>query len=61
MLYLRRCKDIATLEKIIEIKKYSLPDNELIVFWSAADHRLAELIMHRYYDRIPKYMWSFVR
>jgi hypothetical protein len=33
--------------------KYELSDNELAVFYSAADHRLAELTMNKLYDKIP--------
>ncbi|ENA4212320.1 hypothetical protein ABGL67_004846, partial [Escherichia coli] len=30
-------------------------------FNSAADHRLAELITGKLYDRIPKEIWKYVR
>ena len=53
LLRLRRFRERETLEKIIEKKQYELTDAELTVFWSAADHRLAELVMNRLYDRIP--------
>ncbi|ECD5489057.1 transcriptional regulator, partial [Salmonella enterica subsp. enterica serovar Brijbhumi] len=49
-----------SLEKIIERKKYELTDAELAVFWGAADHRLAELITGRLYDRVPKNIWRQV-
>ncbi|KAI3491764.1 hypothetical protein L1887_43866 [Cichorium endivia] len=38
---------IDTLERVIEKNKYELSDNELAVFYSAADHRLAELTMNK--------------
>lgn len=60
LLKLRRFSERETLEKIIEKKQYELSDAELTVFWSAADHRLAELVMNRLYDRIPKSVWKFV-
>lgn len=60
LLRLRRFSERETLEKIIEKKQYELTDAELAVFWSAADHRLAELVMNRLYDRIPKSVWQFV-
>ncbi|KML18575.1 gene expression modulator [Leclercia adecarboxylata] len=60
LLKLRHLNRIESLEKIIERKQYELPDAELAVFWGAADHRLAELIMNRLYDRIPKEVWSFI-
>jgi hemolysin expression modulating protein len=58
---LRRCQSIDTLERVIEKNKYELPDNELAVFYSAADHRLAELTMNKLYDKIPTSVWKFVR
>ncbi|MEG5552303.1 hemolysin expression modulator Hha [Enterobacter wuhouensis] len=60
LLKLRRIHKRESLEKIIEKKYYELSDAELAVFWSAADHRLAELVMNRLYDRIPKSVWQFV-
>ncbi|ELK1751050.1 hemolysin expression modulator Hha [Salmonella enterica] len=58
---LRRLNNPASLERIIEKKKYELNDAELSVFWGAADHRLAELITNRLYDRVPKNVWRLVR
>lgn len=40
---LRRVTTIETLEKVIEKNKYELTGNQLSVFYSASDHRLAEL------------------
>lgn len=48
LMRLRRCQTIDTLERVIEKNKYELSDNELSVFYSAADHRLAELTMNSY-------------
>ena len=58
---LRRCASVNTLEKIICKNRYDLPDNEREAFNSAADHRLAELITGKLYDRIPKEIWEYVR
>lgn len=56
LMRLRRCQTIDTLERVIEKNKYELSDNELAVFYSAADHRLAELTMNKLYDKIlPQY------
>lgn len=60
LLKLRRINQRESLEKIIEKKHHELSDVELAVFWGAADHRLAELIMKRLYDQIPKSVWQFV-
>lgn len=57
---LRRCNHLDSLEKIIDKKNYELSDAELAVFWGAADHRLAELVMGRLYDKIPKSVWAFI-
>lgn len=58
---LRRCRSIDTLERVIEKNKYELSDDELAVFYSAADHRLAELTMNKLYDKVPVAVWQFVR
>lgn len=61
LMRLRRCQSIETLERVIEKNKYELSDDELAVFYSAADHRLAELTMDKLYDKIPSSVWKFVR
>ncbi|AWQ19723.1 gene expression modulator [Pantoea ananatis] len=61
LMRLRRCRSIDTLERVIEKNKYELSDEELAVFYSAADHRLAELTMNKLYDKVPVSVWKFVR
>lgn len=58
---LRRCRSIDTLERVIEKNKYKLNDDELVIFYSAADHRLAELTMNKLYDKVPVSVWKYVR
>ncbi|EIE7937948.1 hemolysin expression modulator Hha [Salmonella enterica] len=58
---LRKCSNKETLEKVVEINRYKLSDDELEMFNSAADHRLAELTMNRLYDRVLACVWQFVR
>jgi hemolysin expression modulating protein len=58
---LRRCHSLETLDKIRENCSYVLTPDELEYFWSAADHRLAELTMGGLYDRVPKEVWHHVR
>ncbi|EEZ2101556.1 hemolysin expression modulator Hha [Escherichia coli] len=58
---LRRCSSVNTLEKIIYKNRDSLSTSESESFNSAADHRLAELITGKLYDRIPKEIWKYVR
>ncbi|RAX27151.1 HHA domain-containing protein [Morganella morganii] len=61
LMRLRKCTSIETLERVIEKNKYELTDDGLEVFYSAADHRLAELTMNKLYDKIPASVWKFVR
>lgn len=58
---LRKCTNRETLDKIIEKNTYELTDSELRSFYSAADHRLAEIITGQFYDKVPVSVWSFVR
>ncbi|EOR7867399.1 Hha/YmoA family nucleoid-associated regulatory protein [Escherichia coli] len=57
---LRRISEISTLDKVIERKENSLPPGELIVFYSASDHRYAEIKTGKLYDKIPSYVWKLV-
>lgn len=61
LLKLRKCTSIETLERVIEKNKYELTAEELEKFYSAADHRLAELTMNKLYDKIPSTVWQHVK
>ncbi|WP_395479943.1 hemolysin expression modulator Hha [Candidatus Curculioniphilus buchneri] len=61
LMRLRKCKKLETLERVIEKKIYELPDDELERFNSAADHRLAELTMNKLYDKVPIFVWKYIR
>lgn len=61
LMRLRKCTTIDTLERVIEKNKYELSEDELELFYSAANHRLAELTMNKLYDKIPASVWKFVR
>lgn len=61
LMKLRRCNCLDTLEKIIEKNRYSLSTDDLEIFNSAADHRLAELTMNKLYDKIPASVWRFIK
>lgn len=61
LMRLRKCRTLETLERVIEKNKYELSDDELEIFNSAADHRLAELTMNKLYDKIPLSVWKCVR
>ncbi|KFC09479.1 hemolysin expression modulating protein [Trabulsiella guamensis ATCC 49490] len=58
---LRKCNSLETLERVIEKNTYELTENELESFNSAADHRLAEIIMNTLYDKVPASVWRLVR
>ncbi|EAV0171241.1 hemolysin expression modulator Hha [Salmonella enterica] len=58
---LRKCTIRSTLEKVIEINRYKLTSSEAEAFYSAADHRLAELIMNKLYDKVPPGVWKYVK
>ena len=61
LMRLRKCTTIDTLERVIEKNKYELSNDELELFYSAADHRLAELTMNKLYDKIPSSVWQHVK
>ena len=61
LLRLRKCTTIDTLERVIEKNKYELSNDELELFYSAADHRLAELTMNKLYDKIPISVWRYIK
>lgn len=60
ILQLRKCTSRDTLEKVIEINIYKLPLSEAEAFFSAADHRRAELVMNKLYDKVPAGVWKYV-
>ncbi len=61
LMRLRRCNSIDTLDRIIEKKEHELDDVQLVTFYSAADHRLAELTVGVLYDEVPPQVWTLVR
>ncbi|EEM1159081.1 hemolysin expression modulator Hha [Salmonella enterica] len=58
---LRKCTSRETLEKVIDKNNYSLSVDELEHFNAAVDHRLAELTMNKFYDKIPAEVWKYVK
>ncbi|EDI4472425.1 hemolysin activation protein [Salmonella enterica] len=58
---LRKCQNQETLEKVIEKNEHSLTAGELVIFYSAADHRLAEIIMNKLFDKVPASVWKHIR
>lgn len=61
LMQFRRCASVETLEKVIDHMKERLPDAELVEFYGAADHRLAELTMGKLFDKVPCSVWQFVK
>lgn len=62
LMRLRRLSSLDTLEKVIEKKRYGeMTTEDHFTFSGAADHRLAELITGRLYDRVPRPVWKWVR
>ena len=62
LMRLRRISNVSTLEKVIEKKQYEDMDtDDRVAFNAAVDHRLAELITGRLYDRVPRSAWTYVR
>ncbi|WLS81213.1 hemolysin expression modulator Hha (plasmid) [Erwinia pyri] len=58
---LRKCQHRETLEKIIEKNEHCLTADELVTFYSAADHRLAEIVMDKLFDKVPASVWQYVK
>ncbi|MCX8966599.1 hemolysin expression modulator Hha [Erwinia psidii] len=58
---LRKINRIDTLEKVIDKNKYELSERELAVFYSASDHRLAELTVGKLFDKVPSSVWRLIQ
>ncbi|SEL88329.1 Haemolysin expression modulating protein [Kosakonia sacchari] len=61
LMQLRRCRNLETLEKVMEHTRNGLSEAELLAFDSAADHRLAEITMGQFFDKVPAAVWKHVR
>lgn len=57
----RRCHALETLEKVYEHLCYTAAAAYLGDISSAYDHRKAELVTGRLYDRVPAHVWQFVK
>ena len=60
LLKFRRCQTMETLEKVYEYLSYTGDPAEEFVMTQAWDHRKAELVAGRLFDRVPKYVWQYV-
>ncbi|WP_067700507.1 MULTISPECIES: Hha/YmoA family nucleoid-associated regulatory protein [unclassified Erwinia] len=61
LLHFRRCSRLETLEKVYEHLIHTRPATLVDIIASAYDHRKAELITGRLYDRVPAAVWTFVK
>lgn len=61
LLRLRRCASLVTLEKVIEHNRYKRSDADPVSFNAAADHRLAEFMVHGLHAKLPDRGWTRVR
>ncbi|WP_080470397.1 Hha/YmoA family nucleoid-associated regulatory protein [Enterobacter hormaechei] len=57
----RQISDADNLERVIEHMETKLSDNEFQIALAAADHRKAEIALNRYFDKVPKEAWRYVR
>jgi hemolysin expression modulating protein len=57
---LRRIHSKETLELVVAHME-KLPSGQREVLRSAADHRRAELVTGQFFDRVPSYVWRYVR
>jgi hemolysin expression modulating protein len=58
---LRRCTNLYTLERVVEHRRYKCTTEDINILELAADHRRAELITGKFFDRVPKMVWKLVR
>ncbi|WNK56331.1 Hha/YmoA family nucleoid-associated regulatory protein [Pantoea agglomerans] len=57
----RRCHTLKTLETVYENLSYKIPDSEGFAMTLAYDHRKAEFAAGKLFDRVPGYVWRFVK
>lgn len=60
LLKFRRHHTLETLEKVYEHLSYTLPVPEKSEMTGAYDHRKAELVAGKLFDRVPKHIWQYV-
>jgi len=56
----RRCRSVDTLETVYEHLMYSDYAEKQYEITRAYDHRKAELVTGKLYDRVPAHVWKFV-
>ncbi len=58
---LRNIKSADNLDKVAEHMEMKLSGDDRFILREAADHRRAEIAMNRFFDRVPKEAWKYVR
>lgn len=56
----RRCTSSETLEKVFDRLSYHGDPKEYDAMTQAYDHRKAELVSGKLFDRVPKHVWRYV-
>ncbi|WP_397325037.1 Hha/YmoA family nucleoid-associated regulatory protein [Pantoea agglomerans] len=57
----RRCCSIDTLETVYKHLKYKGDSKEEFAINSTYDHRKAELMVGKFFDRVPAHVWKLVK
>lgn len=61
VLMLRRCIKPESFNKLVDKLEHELTGPDLLTFLSAVDHRRAEIIMGKFYDKVPREVWTYVK
>lgn len=61
LLKFRRYMSMSTVERVYEHMRDNIPENEVMAFLSAYDHRKAELVMGQNFDKVPASAWKYIR
>ncbi|MBK0032569.1 hypothetical protein IBT47_09760 [Erwinia sp. S43] len=60
LLKFRKCQTLRTLEQVYEHMQGHIPSSELGEFEGACDHRRAEIIHGKLWDKVPASAWRNV-
>lgn len=60
LMQFRRCQKKRNFRIYDLSKSKKIPSEQIEAFWSAADHRLAEITMGKIFTRIPKPAWTWM-
>lgn len=57
----RKCLKLDSVEKLYEHMRDNIPEKEVMAFLSAYDHRKAEIICGKIWDKVPPQAWGMVK